>query len=255
LRVAIYTVLTLGYDNIEKSILKSNEIFDSFLITDKELTDYLPNINSLVVDNRFSEQFLFNRYYKFNPFGLIKGYDLVIYYDSNLLLNLNEIKSFINYVNLLIFDILIFKHPESLTISNEIIYARTISKISNLIFLKLINTFSSTNLFSNEVSENNIIVYKNMSEKPLYFEEFFQLIILYKRDQFFFLWLLKKYNINYFLAPANLKSSLFTSSNHIGDESLNSILSKIHKYYFIIKYFFYKAVFHFILKFNKKIYH
>lgn len=251
MNIAFYTVLTEGYDNISDSVFKNVENIDHFLIVDKPLKQQLKGYKIIIIDNTYDNNFVYNRYYKFNPFDLFVNYSILVYHDSNVIFKIQDLNLFFEKINYSKSDIIVFRHQFRRTVGEEIVYAKSISKISYKLFYSLIKSYSNTKLASSLLTENNIIVYKNIAHVPRYFDSLLNFIKYYKRDQFFFYWVAKIYDYDISILDFELKKSICRKMPHLVEKKRSDIFILVHYLWLKVKLFSNNLIFQILMKLFK----
>lgn len=97
-KVAIYSCVTNGYDNIKEPFIKM-ENTDYYLFTDSDnITSGKWNIKQLTKETEKFEGALKNRYIKMHPYELFKEYDYAIYIDGNVKV-MSDLTELVNSIN------------------------------------------------------------------------------------------------------------------------------------------------------------
>lgn len=82
-KVAIYTCITGGYDEISEPIFKNNE-YDFFIFSEKKIKSKIRRYKSIPNEIKaLNNNTLINRYIKMHPFDFFHDYDYAVYIDGN----------------------------------------------------------------------------------------------------------------------------------------------------------------------------
>lgn len=134
-KVAVYTCISGGYDNLNEPLFVSDKC-DFYVITDN-------NINTSSkwkkieiekeVKEKYKDDIMINRYYKMNPHLLFKNYDISIYIDGNITVVADVLPLALQLPKKCFFGV--HKHPDRKTISSEGRAVDYFNKVKNKMLL------------------------------------------------------------------------------------------------------------------------
>jgi hypothetical protein len=195
------------------------------------------NITVHVIENKFESSLLFNRWFKFYPFEVLPNFDIYVYFDANLIINIKNLLDFINITDLQ--SINLFLHPHNRVLFEEVIYNLSIGKIDKNIVTNYFNNIYTSNLSNIKISENCLLIFKQNYINKMQAQDLINMINIYKRDQLILIPFLFNYQIKYIIHKVYLKDFVI-KLKHLNTNSLPFILQFFYPTYSFLKYQYYK---------------
>lgn len=250
LNICFYTCVTENYDSLNHFTTSFNSNISLHVITVKNNFSISAlkknkNITLYFIENKFESSLLFNRWYKFYPFEVLSNFDIYVYLDANLILNIENLINFINKSDL--HPINLFLHPDKRVLFEEVIYNLSIGKIDKKILTNYFNNIYTSNLSNIKISENCLLIFKNGYINKIQAQEILNKISIYKRDQLILIPLLLKFQIRFIIHDVYL-NDFFSKLNHLNTNSLPLILQFFYPIYSLIKYQYFKLKYFYLKK-------
>jgi hypothetical protein len=238
--VCFFTCVTNGYDKLDHLRDFSNGEFCLNIIADSRHFEYLDdgkNIKLHFVENNFTSNILYNRWYKFFPFEILPSYQLYVYLDANSVIDFVKLKKFLQYNDLSDFNT--FYHPSGRNLFEEAVYNLTISKIDVHTFKKFNSQFLFKKYYDNKISENCFLIFRRFYISRSLADSFFKDVFLYKRDQLILIPFLIENKVDYTFFNSSFRD-FYTRIDHVKTNALPFLFQIVYPFYSKCKFRFYK---------------